>query len=81
MILNAQHLADLGKYAASGKKDVMDCVEYMTTIDDELPDDLQPIGRALTKISTKILTGTYAESLTMLSVMGLEENTKATKPE
>jgi hypothetical protein len=78
--LNAQHLADLGKYAASGKKYVMDVVAYMKDTDEDLPEDLQPIGQALTKISTKILTGTYAESLTMLSAMGMEENAQATKP-
>lgn len=79
-IVTAEHLADLGKYVASGKKYVTDCVGYMTTIDEDLPDHLQPIGQALTKIGTKVLIGAYAVSIEMLSAEGHKEIAQVKKP-
>jgi len=79
-IVTAEHIADLGKWVASGKKYITDCVEYMTTIDEELPDHLQPIGQALTKIGTKVLIGAYAVSIEMLSAKGFEEIAQVKKP-
>jgi transcriptional regulator with XRE-family HTH domain len=76
--LTAQHAADLGAFATSSQKYVLDVVEHMTTIDDELPSELKPFGQMLTEVSTKILTGAYAETLMMLSGLGLEEITLAT---
>jgi transcriptional regulator with XRE-family HTH domain len=65
-------LHDRGNFAASGQKNVMDAVEYMKTVDDELPDELKPIGQAF----TQIITSNFADSLTMLSAMGLEGITR-----
>jgi hypothetical protein len=79
-IVTAEHVADLGKIVASGKKYITDCVGYMTTIDEELPDHLQPIGQALTKLGTKALIGAYAVSIEMLSAKGFEEIAQVKKP-
>jgi hypothetical protein len=79
-IVTAEHVADLSKYVASGKKYITDCVEYMTIVDEELPDHLQPIGQALTKIGTKVLIGAYAVSIEMLSAKGFEEIAQVRKP-
>jgi hypothetical protein len=78
--VTAEHVADLGKIVASGKKYITDCVGYMTTIDEELPDHLQPIGQALTKLGTKALIGAYAVSIEMLSAKGFEEIAQVKKP-
>lgn len=75
-ILIAQHVADLGAFAASSQKYVLDVIEHMTTIDTELPSELKPLGQMLTEVSTKILTGAYTETLMMLSGLGLEEFTR-----
>jgi transcriptional regulator with XRE-family HTH domain len=72
-ILTAQHLADLGKYAASGEKYVWDVIASMQAIDDALHDEPKPIEQTLTKFGMKMLTEVYAETLTRLSAAGLAE--------
>jgi transcriptional regulator with XRE-family HTH domain/predicted DNA-binding transcriptional regulator AlpA len=78
-ILLAHHLKDLGGFAASGEQYVVDAIEYMTTIADDLPDELKPIGQALTQVSSEILTASYAESLRVFSALSLEGFARATE--
>jgi transcriptional regulator with XRE-family HTH domain len=72
-LMLAHHLKDLGGFMASGEQFVWDVAEHLRRIDAELPSELQPIGQAM----TQILTEAYAESLTLLSALGLAENTLA----
>jgi transcriptional regulator with XRE-family HTH domain len=72
-ILTAQHLAALGKYAASGEKYIWDVIASMRAIDDDLHDEQKPIEQTLTKFGMKMLTEVYAETLTWLSAAGLAE--------
>jgi hypothetical protein len=70
------NLAHLREIAASGLKNILDCAKAMKTETDTLPDDLKPYGEAMTKISMKVLIGSYAESLQLMS----EEITRAALP-
>jgi hypothetical protein len=78
-ILLGKHLIQLEKYAAGGKKSVMETLQYVMAMDAELPEDLQPIGQELTQIIAEVVTGTFTEGLTMLGQRGPEEIDKATK--
>lgn len=78
-ILLGKHLTDTAKYAASGKKFLMEVMQYTIEMDADLPEELQPLGQACTEIIQEILTGTFAEDLTMLSALGLEEIARAFK--
>jgi transcriptional regulator with XRE-family HTH domain len=79
-ILAAHHLNDLGGFAASGKKYIMNIMEDVIDMDNDASEELQPIGQALTEIINEELTGTFAESLTMIGELGFQENALATKP-
>jgi hypothetical protein len=67
------HLGTLREYAAFGIQHIIAFAEDMESVTDTLSDDLKPIAEALTKISIQALTVAYAESLTCLSELGLQE--------
>lgn len=73
------HLVNLERFIASGKKSLLEVMEYLMAQDAELPAELRPLGEALTKISLEVLTGTFAEDITMLSQLGLEDIVRAFK--
>jgi hypothetical protein len=78
--LNAQLVSEQGAYFAKGKQFVMQVLQDVHDMDEDLPEELQPIGQALTKFISEALTGTFAEGGTMIGEFGLEENALATKP-
>jgi hypothetical protein len=71
------HLAHLREHATSGIKHIMAFAEEMETVTETLPDDLKPLGELLTKISMRVLTESYAESLMLIAERGLQEITRA----
>jgi hypothetical protein len=79
-ILNAQVVKQQGDFARSGKRFIMDVMEDVKDMDNEASDELRPIGQALTEIINEELTGTFAESLTMIGELGFKENALATQP-
>ena len=78
--LNAQLVSEQGAYFAKGKQYVMQVLQDVHDMDADLPEELQPIGQALTKFISEALTGTFAECGTMIGEFGLEEIGLATKP-
>jgi hypothetical protein len=67
------YLATLRGCAASGRKNIMELAEYLNTENDTLPEELKPLGQALTDMAMKILTESYVECLMMISKRGLQE--------
>jgi hypothetical protein len=78
--LNAQLVSEQGAYFAKGKQYVMQVLQDVYDMDADLPEELQPIGQALTKFISEALSGTFAEGGTMIGEFGLEEIGLATKP-
>jgi hypothetical protein len=78
--LNAQLVSEQGAYFAKGKQYVMQVLQDVYDMDADLPEELQPIGQALTKFISEALAGTFAEGGTMIGEFGLEEIGLATKP-
>jgi hypothetical protein len=78
--LNAQLVSEQGAYFAKGKQFLMQVLQDVYDMDEDLPDELQPIGQALTKFISEALSGTFAEGGTMIGEFGLEEIALATKP-
>ena len=74
------HLAYLCEYATCGQKCIMEIAEQMMHETDALPDDLQRYGDALTKLIMEVLIGSYAESLKLISELGLQEIARAEIP-
>ena len=79
-ILNAQVVTEQGEFARSGKRFIMGVMEDVIEMDNDASEEVQPIGQALTEIINEELTGTFAESLTMIGEQGFKENALATKP-
>ena len=71
------HLTHLREHAASGSKNILELAQYLNTENDTLPDELKPLGQALTDMTMRILTGSYAECLMRISELGLQEITSA----
>jgi pyruvate-formate lyase-activating enzyme len=74
------HLAQLCEYATCGQKHIMEIAEQMMHETDALPADLKPYGEVLTKFIMEVLIGSYAESLKLISELGLQEITRAVTP-
>jgi hypothetical protein len=55
----------------------MELAEYLITQNDTLPEELKPLGQALTDMTMKILTESYVECLMTISELGLQEITQA----
>jgi hypothetical protein len=70
------HVENLEAYATSGRKTIMELAEYLNTQNDTLPEELRPLGQALTDMTMKILTESYVECLMMISELGLQEITR-----
>jgi transcriptional regulator with XRE-family HTH domain len=66
-ILLAHYLKDLGRFAASQEKYVWEVMESLRNMENDLPDELQPIGQEL----TQTLTRAYAEYLTAMGLEGI----------
>ena len=79
-VLSAHHLNDLGGLAVTGEKFVLDVAEHLSDVTDNLPNHLQPLGKALTKASVQILSGALIESLKHNAERGSQEIDQATKP-
>jgi len=67
------HLGTLREYAAFGIQHIMAFAEDMESVTATLSDDLKPIAEALTTVSIQALTAAYAETLTCLAELGLQE--------
>jgi hypothetical protein len=67
------HLGTLREYAAFGIQHIIAFAEDMESVTDTLSAELKPIAEVLTNISIQALTVAYAESLTCLSELGLQE--------
>jgi hypothetical protein len=80
-ILLGRHLIEVERFAAGGKKTVMECLQYVMEMDAEFPEELQPVGEELTEIIAAVVTGAFAEGLTMLGQRDLEEIERAFKPD
>jgi hypothetical protein len=78
--LNAQLVSEQGAYFAKGKQFVMQVLQDVYDMDEDLPEELQPVGQALTNFISEALTETFAEGGTMIGEFGLEEIALATKP-
>jgi hypothetical protein len=78
VVLTGLHLSELERFAGCGKKSVIELLRYVMAMDEELPEELQPIGLELTQIIAEVVTGTFTEGLTMLGQRGLEQINQAT---
>ena len=67
------HLGTLRAYASFSIQHIIAFAEDMESVTGTLPDDLKPIGEALTKVSIEALTAAYAEGLMCLSDLGLQK--------
>jgi hypothetical protein len=67
------HVAYLRAYAASGIQHILDFAKEMKIVTDNLPDDLKPTGQVLTQIAMQALIESYAETLRLISDLGLQE--------
>jgi hypothetical protein len=79
-ILNAKLVHDQGEYFRRGKYFVMQVLKDVYDMDEDVPEELQPIAQALTKYIADALPGTFVEGGTMIGEFGLEEIALATKP-
>jgi hypothetical protein len=78
--LTAQHLKILGGFVVSGEQFVLDVGTHLSEVTDNLPAHMQPVGQALTNASMKVLTASFARSLTFLAERGFDEIDQATPP-
>jgi hypothetical protein len=74
------HLAHLREIAVSGLKNILDCAEEIKTVTDTLPDDLKPIGQALADFTMQALIESYAETLKLISDLGIQKIAQAGIP-
>lgn len=72
--LQLAHFRDI---ATSSIKNIMDLAIQMETETANLPDELRPFGEMLTEIAMHTIIKSYAESLQLLTELGLQEITRA----
>jgi hypothetical protein len=78
--LNARLVSDQGEYFRKGKYFVIQVLKDVYDMDEDVPEELQPIAQALTKFIADALPGTFVEGGTMIGECGLEEIALVTKP-
>jgi hypothetical protein len=72
--LQLAHLRDI---ATSSIKNIMDLAVQLETETANLPDELKPFGEMLTEITMHTIIKSYAESLQLLTELGLQEIVQA----
>jgi hypothetical protein len=70
----------LREIAVSGIKNMMDVAEHLKTETDTLPDDLKPFGEALADFTMQVLIESYAETLKLISDLGIQKIARAGIP-
>jgi hypothetical protein len=74
------HVAHLCGFAACGFQHIMAVAEHLKTVTDTLPDDLKPIGQALADFTMQALIESYAETLKLISDLGIQKIAQAGIP-
>jgi hypothetical protein len=75
-VLIAKAVANTGKLASYGHEIATSATEYMYSQDDELPEELQPYGRAISKVLSELLAETVVEGATMYPEISFKEIAK-----
>jgi hypothetical protein len=78
--LTARHIKLIGDFAANGQQYVLDVAEHLTQDIANRPAAVQPLGETLTRVSVKVLTAAYAQSLQFLAERGFQTIDQATPP-
>jgi hypothetical protein len=73
-------LPHLSEYAAASRKHIMKIAEDMLADTDTLPDAVKPYGEAMTKFILEVLIESYAETLRLISELGLQEIARTALP-
>ena len=75
-LMVARAIVSAGKIGALGHDVATASTEYMYGQDDELRDDVQPYGRALTEVLSEIIATAVVEGTTMYPEIALKEISK-----
>jgi hypothetical protein len=78
-VLIAKAIANTGKIATYGHEIATSATEYMYGRDDELPEELQGYGRAISKVLSELLAETVVEGATMYPELTYKEIAKLYK--
>jgi hypothetical protein len=78
-VLIAKAVANTGKIAAYGHEIATSATEYMYSQDDELPEELQGYGRAISNVLSELLAETAVEGATMYPELTFKEIAKLFK--
>jgi hypothetical protein len=76
-ILLAGLFARQGRYAAHSHQVFTEALRLIHESVQELPEDMQPYGQALTQIAAQLMAETYTDSVALLRELGLEQLRRA----